>query len=619
MALFYVMTKIMIFLVFVFANLWASSLPITIDETLQCNNITNKVFVYFDTNKNTTPDSALNYLRHLNNPYGYTYFDVNDQAFYWIYIPIVNKGAETLSLLLDVENPHIDTLYFWKYHKQQLEYVAPPTGDCWAFETRAIKYRNFVYSVSIPPDDTVEVLLKICKYGQPMALQFNLYTEKSFYENSAQQSAIHMLFFGALLLVIILLVVFALYLRIYSLLLLAIAMFCLMIEAAWQLGYGFQYLFRFAPWYNNLMRVTCLTMSVLFNVMYVYKTLDVSKHGFYWANTLRFLMIAITFSLLSLIMLGIFGYNTYSYSLKIFFLCINAFFSFSFSILIIMLFTMQFTKKRIALYMRYFYTMALVFMIINNIILSFPLHLLPYGFIKHISLIYCTVFILIGTAYVIKVAYDQQQETLLLREEAIYALINGQEQERQRIAQALHDSISNNLFVLRNRIQIAAFTQSSEKKYLIEYAMKIGNDIRNLSHRLAIPFAHKQALDKIIAELCDLMQPTIPQTKLTFVNNLPSNFTLSQLSHHGLLKLIVQELLVNIAKHACATNAQINLYIEDGLLHLLVIDNGVGFDTSKKYGGLGILNIEKYIDLMGGNLQIASTKQNTSFEISLPI
>lgn len=51
---------------------------------------------------------------------------------------------------------------------------------------------------------------------------------------------------------------------------------------------------------------------------------------------------------------------------------------------------------------------------------------------------------------------------------------------------------------------------------------------------------------------------------------------------------IVQEALTNIYKHSAATKVTIHLQAKDGLLHLLVADDGKGFNPEQNTTGFGL-------------------------------
>jgi signal transduction histidine kinase len=71
---------------------------------------------------------------------------------------------------------------------------------------------------------------------------------------------------------------------------------------------------------------------------------------------------------------------------------------------------------------------------------------------------------------------------------------------------------------------------------------------------------------------------------------------------------ITQEALTNVARHAFASHAEVVLQSEEGLLTLVAIDNGKGFDTSRlsETEALGVAGMRERAGLVGGVLEVQS-------------
>lgn len=88
---------------------------------------------------------------------------------------------------------------------------------------------------------------------------------------------------------------------------------------------------------------------------------------------------------------------------------------------------------------------------------------------------------------------------------------------------------------------------------------------------------------------------------------------------------IVQEALSNVAKHARATRASVQIRRESGIVHCAVRDDGVGFDAGAVLAGigergLGIIGIRERLTAVGGALQIHSSPQRgTEMLVSIPL
>jgi signal transduction histidine kinase len=83
---------------------------------------------------------------------------------------------------------------------------------------------------------------------------------------------------------------------------------------------------------------------------------------------------------------------------------------------------------------------------------------------------------------------------------------------------------------------------------------------------------------------------------------------------------IIQELISNTLKHAQATQISILLKKEANYLHLMISDNGVGFNNDKIFNGIGLRNIRSRVHKIGGTLLIESKLgTGTKTEITVPV
>ncbi len=86
----------------------------------------------------------------------------------------------------------------------------------------------------------------------------------------------------------------------------------------------------------------------------------------------------------------------------------------------------------------------------------------------------------------------------------------------------------------------------------------------------------------------------------------------AELDTRILLFQATRELLLNVVKHAQASCAWIELSQSDnGRLHLVVADDGVGFNTadpptSDSTSGFGLFSIRERLELIGGRLEVES-------------
>ena len=80
---------------------------------------------------------------------------------------------------------------------------------------------------------------------------------------------------------------------------------------------------------------------------------------------------------------------------------------------------------------------------------------------------------------------------------------------------------------------------------------------------------------------------------------------------------IVAEALTNIAKHAQASAAVVDVAATDGVVGVSVSDDGVG--GADPSCGSGLLGLRDRVDALGGTLMLSSLPTGTSLAVQLPM
>ncbi len=209
-----------------------------------------------------------------------------------------------------------------------------------------------------------------------------------------------------------------------------------------------------------------------------------------------------------------------------------------------------------------------------------------------------------------------------IQEKIITASINGQEIERKRIASFLHDNISALLssaalhltvFSTKNNTNSEEITKT--KAILIQTHYKI----RDLSHQLLPSLLARFGLFYALNDLCE--SNTNSSIHFDYSSNVADETRYNE-EFEMKMYFIISELLNNIIKHSQATKAKINLKEIDSELHILVKDNGIGFEIKnyRTIEGFGLNQIKARINTMNGKFRIISKPDNgTSIKIIAPI
>ena len=226
-----------------------------------------------------------------------------------------------------------------------------------------------------------------------------------------------------------------------------------------------------------------------------------------------------------------------------------------------------------------------------------------------------------------KLIETQKLENVLQEQELneIDKLLEGQEKERIKIANDLHDNLGSLLATVKLNFQNLkkqdshhddSYNLFNKTDELIEEAYQ---KVRTIAHTKNAGVIANQGLLPAVRNIAKKMN--IPG-KLA-VEVIP--FGLEERIENTLEVTIfrmIQEILTNAIKHANATEIAIHLTQHDDSLNIIVEDNGDGFNPKKidKKEGMGLNNIERKVEQMGGVFTIDTTeKRGTSILIDIPL
>lgn len=215
------------------------------------------------------------------------------------------------------------------------------------------------------------------------------------------------------------------------------------------------------------------------------------------------------------------------------------------------------------------------------------------------------------------------------RQEFSRRLIESQEAERKRIAAGLHDSLGQNLLVLKNMLQQSAENRElnqdgrEELSSLSALAQQSLNEVREISFDLHPHVLDRLGLQKAIETMVEKMSSGFPTLITAQFDGLPLRLD-SQLEI-GLYR-IVQEALSNVVKHSGAKTASVQLRKISDTLELVVTDNGGGFNANEylsrppEQWSLGLVSIAERVRLLGGTYSISSRPgSGTTLSILIPM
>jgi len=204
-------------------------------------------------------------------------------------------------------------------------------------------------------------------------------------------------------------------------------------------------------------------------------------------------------------------------------------------------------------------------------------------------------------------------------------LIESQEQERHRISRELHDSLGQNLLVIKNRAALA-LKQPNDPAKMSEHVAEVSSmaslairEVREIAHNLR-PFqidelGLTEAITSMVRKMGD-SSSIVFESDLADIDN-----ALSPQDQINFFR-IAQECLNNVVKHSNANKSRVSILRELRRLRLIVEDDGRGLASGNSAnltgGSFGLKNIKERAYTLGGNVLVQSSpRQGTRIEVEI--
>ena len=219
----------------------------------------------------------------------------------------------------------------------------------------------------------------------------------------------------------------------------------------------------------------------------------------------------------------------------------------------------------------------------------------------------------------------QRQESHLLASK----MITIGEEERKRLAGDIHDTLAQALTGISYKIQ---YCKELAKKNPQWVNGQLDTLLKTVNHTID---QARALISSLRPDLIDMMG-LVPALR-RHIKNFTQETGIAVHSHlfekihvpseiSICLFRVAQEALTNIYKHASATTAKVTLKYVNGNLHLIVADQGKGFDMSqgsvrkKDQSPLGLLSMKQRIEAVKGMLVIdAGINKGCRIEAKVPL
>ena len=215
---------------------------------------------------------------------------------------------------------------------------------------------------------------------------------------------------------------------------------------------------------------------------------------------------------------------------------------------------------------------------------------------------------------IVQIEVDKKNLEIEHQKQLLKSVIVTQEEERQRIAQDLHDDISSKLNVVSinsHLLKTPNLTNDEIEEItnnIITFTQNALESSRRIAHNLLPPVFEKFGLNAAVEELCEEFESS-KSVKTYYKNEL--DFDDKEIDRHLHVFRVLQELMNNSLRHGKSNEIWIDFKEAQGINTCYYKDNGVGFDSDdfENYRGLGMKNIESRISFLNGELKIISSEK----------
>lgn len=203
----------------------------------------------------------------------------------------------------------------------------------------------------------------------------------------------------------------------------------------------------------------------------------------------------------------------------------------------------------------------------------------------------------------------------------MYVKMEAEENERARIARELHDGLGVLLSAAKVNHRLLGKSLSEEQKHNIaftdsgEILTHIYAELRSVTQNLIPDYIAHKSLEDALEGLTNKLDTSAFHID---IQSYGQRRELHPETSFAIYRALL-EIVNNAVKHSGSSELIIQLLYHDDKLHITTEDNGEGFDTKKNYQGLGLSNIIRRIEKIGGYVTLSSTPgKGTLYVMEIP-
>jgi len=232
------------------------------------------------------------------------------------------------------------------------------------------------------------------------------------------------------------------------------------------------------------------------------------------------------------------------------------------------------------------------------------------------------VFLILIIGIALYVVITRLYKELKIKEtEAIEMIIEAQERERSAISREVHDNLGPTLSI--TQMQIGFLMEQTTDEKTLEMLNNVQKQIqqsihlcRDISHMISPEMNLEKDMRTALEEQIQLINQV---GRLAVKLDIETHKIDWDPAKGTYVIRIIRELLTNTLKHSDADAVSIRIQSAGNQILIQFVDNGKGFSMDKIKVGMGVLNINKRISILGGKITWNDSRVSTSMNVTIVI
>lgn len=231
-----------------------------------------------------------------------------------------------------------------------------------------------------------------------------------------------------------------------------------------------------------------------------------------------------------------------------------------------------------------------------------------YQIIKRELLFMITFLVLITGSIVAIIWYKKRKQKLALEAK------NTIKESQLKTSKKVHDVVANGLYRVMTEIENQA---NMDKEEILDRLDHMYQKSRDISYEVEELKQQHQDFSTKVKDL--LVSFNTQNTKVQLSGNTPKLWESVSIAIKYELEHILQELMVNMAKHSSATNVELMFEHHKNQIHIYYVDNGVGMPKDIQFKN-GLTNTGNRINIINGAITFdTEVEKGLKIQISFPV